>query len=104
MTPDKRDELYDNLIRSGKVTENEIGSKDDFKNAINDEQSSREFYRNLTDLFTEDEIGSEDDFYGSVVVKAYAGVFDAEAAGAASRHAQSERIEPRHLGEFQRNG
>ena len=68
MASDKRDQLYTNLIGSGKVSEDEIGSLDEFKNAIKDEQSSREFYRNLsaTGLFDEDEIGSEDDFYGSI--------------------------------------
>lgn len=68
MALDKRDELYDNLISSGKVTETEIGSKDDFKNALADEKSVREFYKNLSGsgIFSTDEIGSEDDFYGSV--------------------------------------
>ena len=46
----------------------------------------------------------EDDLYGYIVIKAHTGILDAKAAGAACRHAQSERIEPRHLGEFQRNG
>ena len=68
MASDKRDQLYTSLIGSGKVSEAEIGSKDEFKNALKDEQSTREFYRNLssTGLFDEDEIGKEDDFFESI--------------------------------------
>ena len=68
MTPDKRDQLYDNLIGSGRVSEKEIGTREDFKNAIKDEESSRQFYKNLSGsgLFTEGEIGTEDEFYGSI--------------------------------------
>ena len=65
---DKRDQLYNNLINSGKVSEAEIGSLEDFKAAISDEAKTREFYNNIigSGLLTEDEIGSEDDFYGSI--------------------------------------
>lgn len=68
MNPDKRDELYNNLINSGKVSEAEIGSLDDFKAAITDEESARLFHQNLmgSGLFGADEIGSEDDFYSSI--------------------------------------
>ncbi|MBR1850088.1 MAG: hypothetical protein IJ789_01815 [Bacteroidales bacterium] len=68
MNPDKRDELYKNLIGSGKVSEAEIGSIDDFKTAVKDEGSAREFHKNLlgSGLFGEDEIGSEDDFFASI--------------------------------------
>lgn len=65
---DKRDELYKNLIGSGKVTEAEIGTIDEFKAAITDEESARVFHKNLmgSGIFSADEIGSEDDFYGSI--------------------------------------
>ena len=68
MNPDKRDELYNNLINSGKVSEAEIGSLDDFKAAITDEASARLFHQNLmgSGIFSADEIGSEDDFYSSI--------------------------------------
>lgn len=65
---DKRDQLYNNLINSGKVSEAEIGNLDEFKSAISDEAKTREFYNNIikSGLLTEDEIGNEDDFYGSI--------------------------------------
>ena len=65
---DRRDQLYDNLINSGKVSEAEIGNRDEFKAAISDEAKTRQFYKNIigSRLLTEDEIGSEDDFYGSI--------------------------------------
>lgn len=68
MAPDKRDQLYDNLINSGKVTENEIGNREEFKNAVKDENSSRQFYKNLynSGTFTEDELGTEDQFYDAI--------------------------------------
>ena len=68
MNPDQRDELYNNLINSGKVSEAEIGSLADFKAAIYDEASARQFHKNLmgSGIFGADEIGSEDDFYGSI--------------------------------------
>lgn len=60
--------MYDNLINSGKVSEAEIGNRDEFKAAISDEAKTRQFYKNIigSRLLTEDEIGSEDDFYGSI--------------------------------------
>ena len=68
MTPDKRDELYNNLINSGRVTENEIGKIDDFKAAIDNETHARLFYNNLrkSGIFSVDEIGEENDFVGSI--------------------------------------
>ena len=68
MNPDKRDELYNNLINSGKVSEAEIGSLDDFKAAITDEASARLFHQNLMNsgIFSADEIGDEDEFYSSI--------------------------------------
>lgn len=65
---DKRDQLYDNLINSGRVSENEIGNREQFKAAIKDEAASRQFYNNIINsgALTPDEIGTEDDFYGSI--------------------------------------
>ena len=65
---DKRDQLYDNLINSGRVSEAEIGNRDEFKAAIKDEAASRLFYNNIINsgALTADEIGSEDDFYNSI--------------------------------------
>lgn len=65
---DKRDQLYDNLINSGKVSEAEIGNREEFKAAISDEAKARKFYQNIigSKLLTEDEIGSEDEFFGSI--------------------------------------
>ena len=65
---DKRDQLYDNLINSGKVSEAEIGNREEFKSAISDEAKTRQFYQNIigSKLLTEDEIGSEDDFFDSI--------------------------------------
>lgn len=65
---DKRDELYRNLINSGKVTEAEIGSIDDFKRAVYDKASAQYFYYKLmsTGLFTEAELGDAETFYQSI--------------------------------------
>lgn len=65
---DKRDQLYDNLINSGRVSEEEIGNRDEFKAAIKDEAASRQFYNNIINsgMLTADDIGSEDDFYDSI--------------------------------------
>ena len=65
---DKRDQLYDNLINSGRVSEDEIGNREQFKNAISDEATSRQFYNNIINsgVLTADDIGSEDDFYNSI--------------------------------------
>lgn len=65
---DKRDQLYDNLIGSGKVGEAEIGNREEFKAAISDEAKTRQFYNNIINsgLLSEDEIGNEDEFYNSI--------------------------------------
>ena len=64
---DKRDILYKNLLGSGRVSENEIGTLDQFKSAIKDEGTARQFHKNLLGAgFTSDEIGSDDDFYNSI--------------------------------------
>jgi hypothetical protein len=44
---DNRDKLYDNLVKSGKVSESEIGTRDQFKSAIKDEASAAKFHDNL---------------------------------------------------------
>lgn len=64
--PDKRTQLYYNLINSHKVTSYEIGSLNEFKKAVYDENTSREFYRNISSIFTEEEIGTEEDFINSI--------------------------------------
>lgn len=64
---DKRDVLYKNLMNSGKVSEREIGTIQQFKSAIKDEQTARQFHNNLLGAgFTNKEIGSANDFYASV--------------------------------------
>lgn len=64
---DKRDILYNNLIKSGKVTTEQIGSIDDFKTSIKDEKSAREFHKNLIGAgFSQEDIGSDDDFFSSI--------------------------------------
>ena len=63
----KRKQLYDNLIGTGKVSDVEIGSLDEFRNAIKDEASARQFHKNLLGAgFSKEEIGSEDEFYNSI--------------------------------------
>ncbi|MCR5270566.1 MAG: strawberry notch family protein [Prevotella sp.] len=68
MAQDKREQLYHNLINSGKVTDQQIGSLDEFKAAIKDENTSRQFHQNLisSGVFSDQEIGSEDDFYNAI--------------------------------------
>jgi hypothetical protein len=68
MAPDKRDELYNNLINSGRVSENEIGTIDDFKAAITDEATAKEFHQNLLNsgIFTISDIGDAADFWLSI--------------------------------------
>ena len=65
---EERMELYDNLLRSGLVTSDEIGSREQFISSIKDEASARQFYRSLINsgLFTTKELGSEDEFYRSI--------------------------------------
>lgn len=50
---------------SGKVTEDEIGTIEQFKSAVKDEASARRIYSNLigSGKFSTDEIGTEDQFY-----------------------------------------
>lgn len=65
-TPSKRERLYNNLIGTGKVTEQEIGTKDDFVNSITDNESAKYLYNNLKSKFDEEEIGDESKFLGYV--------------------------------------
>ena len=50
MPKPKREILYDNLIQSGRVSEYEIGTLDQFRNAIKDKRTADEFYNNLIDF------------------------------------------------------
>lgn len=63
-TPSKREKLYNNLIGTGKVTEQEIGTKDDFISSITDNESAKYLYNNLKSKFDEEEIGDENKFVG----------------------------------------
>lgn len=64
---DNRDILYDNLIKSGKVNESQIGTKEQFKNAIKDENSAAQFHDNLLKAgFGQEEIGDSKLFYNSI--------------------------------------
>jgi hypothetical protein len=65
---DKRKQLYSNLINSGKVSANEIGTEADFLKAVKDEASARQLYENMirSGLLSEQEIGRADDFIGSI--------------------------------------
>lgn len=64
---DKREQLYNNLLSTKKVTEEEIGSLEDFKSSIADETNARKFHKNLLNVFDEDEIGDEEMFTSSLV-------------------------------------
>lgn len=68
MNPDNRERLYNNLINSGKVTENEIGDIEQFKSFVKDEESARRLYDNLMNSgkFDESEIGTSNQFYDFV--------------------------------------
>lgn len=64
---DKRDELYNNLIKSGKVNEGQIGTIDQFKSSVKDEATAKKFHENLMGAgFSADEIGNSDVFYGAI--------------------------------------
>ena len=64
---DNRDKLYDNLVKSGKVSESEIGTRDQFKSAIKDEASAAKFHDNLLKAgFNNEEIGDSKSFYSSI--------------------------------------
>lgn len=65
---DQREQLYENLLKTGKTDIGEIGTIEQFKNAVIDEKSARELYDNLIGIgrLTEVELGSSDDFYHSI--------------------------------------
>jgi len=57
-----REKLYNNLIGTGKVSEAEIGTKDDFVNSVTDVAGAKHLYQNLKSRFDEEEIGDEGKF------------------------------------------
>ena len=59
----KREKLYNNLISTGKVTEQELGTKDDFMQSITDKESASYLYNNLKTKFDEEEIQTPDKFW-----------------------------------------
>ena len=62
----KREQLYNNLLATKKVTANEIGTKDEFLNALSSPDKVKQFHSNLLSVFSEEEIGNNDDFYKSI--------------------------------------
>lgn len=62
----KREQLYNNLLATKKVTANEIGTKDEFLNALSSPDKVKQFHSNLLSVFSEKEIGNNDDFYKSI--------------------------------------
>lgn len=68
MNDSKRAKLYDNLISTGKVSENEIGTKDDFVNSVSDKDGALYLYKNLRTKFDQDEIGDADKFWNYLSV------------------------------------
>ena len=67
-TDDNKQALYNNLIKSGRVTENEIGTYDTFSANMADSANVSKLYQGLrkNDLFKEDELGTYDTFYKNV--------------------------------------
>ena len=65
---DKRTKLYNKLISSGKVSEREIGSLEQFITAIKDKSSANRFYDNLikSGKLSEREIGTSEQMYNSI--------------------------------------
>lgn len=57
-----REKLYNNLIGTGKVSESEIGSKEDFVSSVTDVAGAKYLYKNLKSKFDEEEIGDEGKF------------------------------------------
>ena len=60
--------LYDNLIRSGRVSENELGDFNTFNTLLGDSVNADKLYGNLTknNLFKPEEIGTRDDFFANI--------------------------------------
>lgn len=59
-----RKKLYDNLLKSNKITTAEIGDFDTFNSLLSDSTNAAKLYKNLTKdgLFTKDELGDEQTF------------------------------------------
>ncbi|NBK21847.1 MAG: hypothetical protein EOM68_07460 [Spirochaetia bacterium] len=62
MEENRRVKLYNNLINSGKVTESEIGTPEQFATALASKDKAIKFYGKVKDIFTPQEIGTEVDF------------------------------------------
>lgn len=61
-----REKLYNNLIETGRVSEREIGKKEDFVNALGNPSGAKYVYDNLRSKFDPEEIGDETKFLGFV--------------------------------------
>jgi hypothetical protein len=61
-----REKLYNNLIETGRVSEREIGKKEDFINALGNPSGAKYVYDNLRSKFDPEEIGDETKFLGFV--------------------------------------
>lgn len=63
-----RGNMYSKLIGTGKVTKDDIGSREEFINAIKDKKTAKEFYCKIIErgLLTTEDIGSEKEFINSV--------------------------------------
>ncbi|NCB20004.1 MAG: hypothetical protein EOM61_10345, partial [Bacteroidia bacterium] len=59
---DSREKLYNNLIGTGRVSEKELGKKEDFLNSITSASDAAYLYKNLQTIFDEEEIGDERKF------------------------------------------
>lgn len=59
---DSREKLYNNLIGTGRVSEKELGKKEDFLNSITSASDAAYLYKNLKTIFDEEEIGDERKF------------------------------------------
>jgi hypothetical protein len=66
MADDKRRKLYDNLITSGKVSEDELGTFDTFDSNLDSEDNVAKLYNHLSNSFTEEQLGSLESFSSSV--------------------------------------
>ena len=63
--PTKASNLYKTLVKEG-YTKDNIGSENDFVNALKDKTKSDKIYSSLKkDGYSEDNIGKQEDFYNS---------------------------------------
>lgn len=58
----KRERLYNNLIGTGKVNEQQIGTKDQFLKALSTPEKASKFYNRVSSIFSPSEIGGELEF------------------------------------------